>query len=508
MLVTLALAILLVVTASAGHAAENVFVYGVTGPPESLDSAKAFTDRSVWATWLLCDALINISQDGARLEPALAESWTLSDDGLRATVRLRRGVVFHDGTPVDAAAVRSSFERQFRLDHQLYTPEPRNTKEKLLSDLIDDIQVQDGSTVGFKLKYPGFAYFSQIDVVGPAALATAGREFGRKPVCAGPFKVDRWLPDRIEMVANDKYWGGRPRLDRVIFRFIEEQREIVERLLGGELHFTPNLRDPVFLERLRESPRVKVVSVPGLNVYYLGFYTERPPFDSRLLRRAVAQSIDVARAALFLGRGAAVAAKGPLSPAMRGYDPAVSQAAFDPDSARRLVSQAGFDVSRPLRLVHDSAVTMDAEIAGAIQRDLRQIGLKVELVGKPSSRDLVTAVRARDGDMFLYSWHLRAPYPERLLIPLFHSGASEATNLSRYRNMALDRLLDEALRLHEGPAQNALYSRTQQVIVDDAPMIFLYHLTRMAAQAQRVRGLDLNLGVLPHDKLVKVDLVP
>ena len=110
--------------------------------------------------------------------------------------------------------------------------------------------------------------------------------------------------------------------------------------------------------------------------------------------------------------------------------------------------------------------------------------------------------------MFLYSWHVRAPYPERILLPLFHSGSAETTNLTQYHNPLLDKLLGEALQLPEGPAQNRLYSQAQRLIVDDAPMVFLYHATKMAAHTDRVRGLELNLGSLPHDKLVKVDVTP
>ncbi len=117
------------------EAAEKVFVYAIPGAPETLDSAKATTERSIRATWLLCDALLNISKDGQSLEPGLAESWTASRDGRQVSVKLRRGVLFHDGGLVDAAAVKASFERQFRPNHALYSSDTRNTKEKLLSDL-------------------------------------------------------------------------------------------------------------------------------------------------------------------------------------------------------------------------------------------------------------------------------------------------------------------------------------------------------------------------------------
>jgi peptide/nickel transport system substrate-binding protein len=101
-------ALALVTTTSLAHGAEKVFTYAMSGEPESLDSAKAASVRATYVTWLLCDALINISKDGQRLESGLAESWTLSKDGLQAVIKLRGGVLFHDGGPVDARAVKAS----------------------------------------------------------------------------------------------------------------------------------------------------------------------------------------------------------------------------------------------------------------------------------------------------------------------------------------------------------------------------------------------------------------
>lgn len=498
----------LLAAASVAEGAEKVFVYALEGEPESLDSAKAASERSIQVAWLLCDALINISQDGQSLEPGLAESWTLSPDGLQAVVRLRTGLQFHDGTPLDAQAAKASFDRQFRPTHELYSADPKNTKEQMLRELIEEIQVQDGRTLVFKFKYPGFHYLSQVEVVSPPAIGRLGKEFGRRPVCAGPFKFDGWSQDRIVLTANDRYWAGRPRIDRVIFRFIAEGMAVVEALLRGEVDFTPGLPDPALFERAAQSPRVKLLPVSGLNVFYLGFYTDRPPFDRPLLRRAVAHAVNVPRAALFLGRGAAVAAKGPFPPAMKGHDPAVAQVPYDPDAARQLFSKSGYGPALTVGLIHNSAVAFNAEIAAAIQSDLSRIGIKVELQGEPSWRDVVTAVRAKKGDMFIYGWYVRAPYPERLLVPLFHSRSAGTSNLTHYNNATLDRLLDEAFRLPEGPKQAAIYSQIQKLIVEDAPMVFLYHAVRMAAYADRVQGLELNLGSLPHDKLIKVDLSP
>jgi peptide/nickel transport system substrate-binding protein len=496
----------LLAAACLAAAADKVFTYAIEGPPESLDFAKTSTERAIRVAWLLCDALVNVSKDGQKLEPGLAESWSFSPDGLSALIKLRAGVQFHDGTPLDAEAVKASLERQFRPSHPLYTAEPKNTQEQALGELIDDIRVVDRLTLALKLKHPGLHYLSQSEIVSPTALRKLGKDFARNPVCSGPFKLESWTAAHLILVANEQYWAGRPRIDRVVFRFIAEGKAVVDALLKEEVDFVARLPDPVWFERLRESPRVKWVPFPGLNLYYLGFYTERPPFNNAMVRRAVVQAINIPRAALFLGRGVAVPAKGSLPPGVRGHDPEVNQGPYDPQGAKELLSKTGAAPIPTVRVIHNSALTFTAEVAGAIQSDLRRIGIQVELFGKPGWPEVVAAVRKREGDMFLYSWNVRAPYPERFLFPLFHSRSIGTTNLTHYRNPVLDKLLEDALRLPEGPAQNRMLSQMQRLIVEDAPMVVLYHAIRVAAYSDRVQGLELNLGLLPHDKLVKVDL--
>ena len=154
--------------------------------------------------------------------------------------------------------MKASVERQFRPGHELYTADPRNSKEPLLRDLIEEIQVRDPLTLGFAMRYPGWHYLSQVDVASPTALTKLGKEFGRSPVCSGPFKFESWSQQQIVLTANENYWAGRPRIDRVVFRFIPEAKAVVEALLSGEADVSPYLVDTVFFERLRESPRVKL----------------------------------------------------------------------------------------------------------------------------------------------------------------------------------------------------------------------------------------------------------
>lgn len=500
----LILTILATLAAPVAEAAKT-FIYALEGRPGSLDLAKDASNRTYRVSHLLCDPLINLSADGQSFTPGVAESWAVSPDGLEVTMRLRAGATFHDGTPITAAAVKDSFERQFRSGHPLYTREPRNTKEPLLAQLIDEIRVPDVQTFGLKLKYPGLHHLEQIPIVSPTALAALGKEFGRKPVCSGPFKYESWTDSAVTLTANDRYWAGRPKIDRVVFDIMTKSSEVPEKLRDGHLDFTPVIVDPATIEQLRNSPGVKLFAVPGLNVFYLGMYTERPPLNNPALRQALVHAIDTERMARILGRGTAEPARGPLSPAMMGWDPAVGQAGYRPEDARALLAKAGVGAGT-LRLAFNAGIGFLAELAAAIRSALGEAGVTVDLVPKPDFQALLAAAKAREGDLFLYNWFISTPHPDRLLMPLFHSKSIGTSNLTHYRNPQVDRQLDEAVRLPTGPVQQKLYSEIQQAIVRDAPMVFLFHWTRMAAYRDRVKGLTLKLDSTPADKLLGVTL--
>ncbi len=490
------------------HAAERTFTYGLYDKPDSLDAAKMATTIALHPAWLVCEAIIKVSKDGRRLEPGLAESWTASADGLLVTVKLRPGVVFHDGTPLDAEAVKASFERHFRPGHPLYTDKPRNMIEPLLRNIVDQIEVRDPATVVFRLKLPELAYFSQVDVVSPAAAGRlGGANFGRQPVCSGPFKFVSWTEDRLVLEANDRYWGGRPRLDRVVFRLFEGSDAVADAMARGEVDFMPHIVEPDRLERIREVATL-IQSPLTLNLTYLGFVTDRPPFTDPAVRRAIVHALNLPGMMLFLGRGSNIPATGPLTPHVRAYDRTARQGAYDPPAAKALLARARYSAQTEVPLVYNESVKIHAQVAAAIQTDLERVGVRVNLDGRQGMGDLLSAIRAQDRGMFINSWSVRGPQPERFLAPLFHSRAHGATNYTRYGNPRLDALLDEARALLDGPRQQALYAQAQRLIVDDAPMVFLYHAPRVSAVSHRVRGLELASSTLPHDKLVNVEVVP
>jgi peptide/nickel transport system substrate-binding protein len=307
-----------------------------------------------------------------------------------------------------------------------------------------------------------------------------------------------WLPDRIVLRKNPRYWGGEPKIDEVHFCYSPDGNAAVDALLNGDVDYVPTLSDPDAFDKVLHDPRVKILMVPGFNVFYLGFHLRKPPFDDPVIRHAAVQALNVHRMAL-IGRGAATAAAGPLPPHMQGYDPAVRQRPYDPEAARDWLTRAGYD-GRPVRLVHYRPASFARHLALAVERDLGEAGVKVLRQEAPTWSDVVSATQRAEGDLFIYSWHMRTDDAQGFLRALFHSSNIGVTNLTAYSNPTVDALLDRP-----PPHQ---FSTVVQQVLDDAPMVFLSHWTRVAAHTARVRGLRLNIGVLPEDKLVGVDVGP
>ena len=149
-------------------------------------------------------------------------------------------------------------------------------------------------------------------------------------------------------------------------------------------------------------------------------------------------------------------------------------------------------------MIHYGPPSFVRDLALAVERDLRGIGLNLSRREMPTWSDLVKAASEGEGHLFLYSWHMRTDDAQGFLRALFHSSNIGVSNFTGYANPEVDRLLDLT------PPRE--YSAIQATILADAPMVFLAHWTRVAAQAASVRHLRLNLGVLPEDKLVGVDL--
>ena len=499
----LAIACAVCILVGSGVAAERLFVHRLSSEPNSLDPGKTNNVQADRVIWLLYDALTQLTPDGTQMVPALAERWEPSADGLTYTFTLRKDARFHDGTPVDAQAVKVSYERQFVTGSPFYSTSPPNAYERVLSGLVKEIQVIDPITVAITLHYPRPHQFAIVKIVSPQALSRHGLHLTRTPIGTGPYRLERWEKDRIILSSFAGAWHGRSRLQQVIFPFVPETQAAMEGLEAGEYDLV-NEVPPHLFERMAATPHLRLLKVGGLNVRFLGMQVGRPVLQDRRIREAIVRAVDRDRLATHLGRGAMSPARGPLPPATLGYDPQIRQPAFDSARARMLLQEAGAASGLTLRLLYNASLEDWSEVVQAVRSDLRKVGIDVELVGTADWKSFHDERQKGEHDLYLYAWFVSTPDPERFLFPLFHSQSPD--NFGRFSNAKVDELLTQARQPMEDARRLRLYRDTTRLIVGEVPAVFLFHQISIAAYHARVTGLTLNLYGMPQDKLVNVDI--
>lgn len=484
-------------------AQEKVFVYHLSAPPDLLDPAKCNNLRCQRVMWPIYEPLVNLSKDSRGVVPGLAESWEVTPDKMTYTFRLRKGVTFHDGTPFTAEAAKLNLERNFLRGSRFYTADPPNVREKVLGGLIKEIVVRDEHTLVVTLKNEKLHLLFLVPMVSPAALAKHGAKVGEHPIGTGPFKLARWTPQEIVLEANGEYWGGRPKLDRVAFHIITQSDKMIQEFLAGRIDFIPEV-EPVYLERIIANPTTKLLRVPTLSLCYLGFHVDRQPFHDPRVRKAITKAIDIERAILFISRGMAIPAYGPIPPGADAYDPELKSQRYDPEEAKRLLREAGHASGLRFSLLYNAHWGFLSELAQAIKTDLGKIGVTVDLVQMPGWKELVAETRKGIGDAFTYIWYSLFTDPEIFLLPNFQTGSVD--NLTRYSNRRVDSLLTQAQAPMEPSARLKLYRQAQRIITEDAPIVPLFHEVRVSGYTTRVTGLELNLHSLPIDRFAQIDI--
>src|SRR5262245_54001847 len=270
----LLLALALAAGAPAAAQPAGTLVVGLVAEPVNLDPAQVTDFNSNRVGRRIVEPLVTFAEETTKLVPGLAESWTISPDGLQYTFKLRKGVKFHDGTPFNAAAVKFSIERQINPEH------PGNKIGKYpfanyFFGNVKSIDVVDDATVRFVLKEPRASFLvvmaaAAASVVSPTAMTKAGVDFASAPVGTGPFRYGSWT--RGQQVVLEKfpdYWRGAVRIDRVVYRPIVEDQARLTELLTGTLDLIVGV-PPDFVAQLEGSPKANLLKQVGAHVWYLG----------------------------------------------------------------------------------------------------------------------------------------------------------------------------------------------------------------------------------------------
>ncbi len=477
----------------------------------SLDPADIDDGESVKVTVNLFDSLLRYQRGSTAIEPALASAWDVSTDGLSFTFQLRKGVAFHDGTPFNAEAVVFSFRRQMDPNHPANFA--KNPYWATMYHMVESIEALGEREVVIRLSVPHGPFLTNlamfpVGIVSPTAVARQGRKFKYNPVGTGPFRFVEWKhKERIVLEANDEYWDGRPRIDRLIFIPMENNSNRLNSLLTGQADGMDGV-SPADLGEVRGDARFHVYEAAGMNVRYLAMNCQRPPFTDARVRRAVAMTID--RAALVSGlyRGAAVPAVHPLPPTIWGYPAGAAVAPPDIEGARKLLIAAGWLQKQPVEL-HTMTnprpyMPQPSKVAQAIKAQLARIGMAVKIVEHTWNEHLELTKRGAH-QMALLGWIGDNGDPDNFLYVLLGSAnttVGTASNISFYKSAVVDQLLVRAQRLTDQAERTRLYQQALAHIQRDAPLVPLVHARQVVVFRKDVANFRLHpTGILRFHKV-------
>ncbi len=474
-----------------GKSTPNRLVVAQEYPASVFDPALAADTGSIRVIANVFEGLVRFKPGTAQVEPCLARSWDVSDDGLTWTFHLRRNVRFHDGTPFDAAAV------QFNVTRSLQKYEGSTTYADFVYAPVDKVETVDRYTVRFHLKYPYAPLPNNLAAPMAASMVSpaTARQAGVLPAGTGPFKLGGIRDGGVLVVANSTYWGEPPGVDEVLFVSVPDTEQRAEMLLTGQADIALDLAFAHASRlRLRGYP---VFRTTGLDIGYLGFYTDRKPFNRPNLRRAVAATLDREQIFRQLWFQNVQPARGTLPPAVLGYDVGTQQAGYDPGRAAELMREAGCGDGFSFTLLtytdpRPYSPGGGKMLADAVAQALGKEGINVKIQAYPWQA-FKQALNRREGDAFLYGWISDNGDPDNFLYTLLtQSQIENGLNITRYHNARLETLLVSARNATDAEIRQELYTRAQEIINKDVPWVVLNHSLHYAAASPFVHGFILN----------------
>ncbi|NJD56460.1 MAG: ABC transporter substrate-binding protein [Nitrospirae bacterium] len=495
-IVTATVLLVLSVSCSSRDRVDGFIHYRLNHNPTTLDPAMIVDVTGGAIAAKLFNGLVRLD-DQYRVIPDIAERWEISADGRIYTFHLKRNVFFYNTHLVTSLDFKYSFKR-------ILTPGGRSPNGWVLDKIagardfmdgraedIAGLSAPDRYTLRIELEEPfsPFLYLLTMTaayVVSKEAVEQAGSDFSVNPVGTGPFQLKEWRHnDRVILKRNDTYFGGLPTLAGIVYRIIPEDLTAVTQFELGNLDV---LSVPASdYRRFLNSAEWKdlIVSVPGINTYYLGFNCSRPPFDDPLVRRAISQALDRKKILETYYEKRGVLARGPVPDVLRAWS-LHATTAYDPAAAAETIRKTGLrDHTINFYITSDQEVTDIAEI---IQYFLRLVGLNVSIKQLEWS-SYKAALNKGEADMFWISWWADYPDPENFLFPLFHSSNHGASgNRTWYTNPKVDALVEKGQKSQDRAEQNLAYGEAEELIVHDAPWVPFWHKSDVTVRQSTIKN--------------------
>ncbi len=480
------------------------FIYGLTLQPSGFDPHIHASSELTIPLRSVYDTLVYRHPQTLAFEAGLAQSWTISDDGRVYTFNLRPGVVFHDGTPFNAAAVAANLDR-------ISAPETASQRAKFLLGPYAGYEIVDDYTIRLLMDEPYSPLLDGLSQVylgmaSPAALAEYGLDrYQFHQVGTGPYEFEEYVPgDRLVLRRNTDY-AWRPSfiaeadansLETIEFRFFEDPVARTLALDGGSAQIMGELL-PVDARSLTTNSALRIlpVSIPGQPLQFL-MNTQSFPTIDQSIRRAILYGVNREAIIDAVYQRFSPIAWGPLSATTSFYNPNVYGAyAYDANRARTLLNEAGMVDSDGNGYLEVGGAEIELrmivptwgqipEVAQLIQDQMRDIGLRLILEQVPTRSALLE--RVASGDYNLVAWYEFGADPSFLSR---YYGTGGVTNFTGYGDPTLDAILADAVRQTDLGGRQSLYAQAQQIIMDQALVLPIRDYVNLNGYAFQVSEL-------------------
>ncbi len=483
-------------------------VVDVASAPVSLDPHAANDGNSLYVMNAMYDTLVAWDTD-LNLQPALAESLEQISDTVWEA-KIREDVTFHDDTELNAEVVKANLDRV--LDPDIGSP------LAFLFDMIEEVEVTDEYTVEITTAYPfsalplhlahpGGHMISLKSIEADYEAVENGKDpfasVDEHPVGTGYFKFDeRSHGEYVTLVKNEDYWGEEAHVDSVTFKVVPEDGTRLAELETGEAQITypVNAND---IEQINSSDGTSVMESDSASLSYIGINTEKEPFDDVRVRQAISMAINKEEIIDGVTDGVALPAIGPLAPTVQGYSDELEPIEFDVEKAKSLLAEAGYEdgFSADI-LTHDRTTSDLAEVA---QAQLSEIGIDLNIEMLETGAYLEVTGNG-DTDLYVGSWGTVTLDADYGLYPMFHSeNGGDPGNRSFFANDEVDDLLEQARKTTDEDERLDLYKEAQQIIIDEAPIVPVYHSVLLAGLSDEVDGFFQFPSSFPYLRDVTLD---
>lgn len=466
-----------------------ILTLGMYTEPPILDPHRCTGVPNLGILGLITETVLDLHYATGELLPGLAEKWEESPDATTWTLYLRKNVKFHDGTPFNASAVKFSLER-------LLDPNTKGPARGAFT-MIKSVEAKDEYTVVIKTTphapFLRLLRYGPSEIVSPTQVKKLGDEFYRQLAGTGPYKLAEYVKgSHMRLVANDQYWGGRPKIDEIVVMFIPDGTARTMALEAGQIDYASRVT-PDDVSRLKTNPNFNVIyGVPAWSVF-LGLNNAYGPFRDKRVRQALNYAIDKAQIVQRIYKGLATVMDSPICNISFGYHKA-GPYPYDPAKAKVLLKEAGFsDGFETTLMFRPDRSALETVIVESIQSFLSAVGVRVKLVPLDASAFVskyLLPVNKTDVQMFFQSLTGGVTLDAEMILKEFRPDTRGLLPIY-YDNPKVSELHEKARLTTAAETRKSLYKEVIQLIWEDAPCVFLWFEASNHATAKRVHGLQV-----------------